>query len=147
MPRMDHIALEVADMDAAIAFYTGPIGLTLISEQTDPVHHERFAFLAFEGVSLELLQALDENNAPIPFAPPQRRRSLCPHLAIATNDLDNTLDQLRQSAVEIVKGPLEIPNQVRWLYAADPDGNILEFVQWTQRVYFLDRAKEERQCQ
>jgi hypothetical protein len=37
---------------------------------------------------------------------------------------------LRDQAIAIVKGPLEIPGKVRWLYAADPDKNVIEFVQW-----------------
>ena len=39
---------------------------------------------------------------------------------------------LREKQVTVLKGLLEIPGMVRWLYAADPDGNVLEFVQWLQ---------------
>ena len=131
MQRLDHVALEVSDMAAAIAFYTSVIGLELMSCQTDDEHHERFAFLAMEGGNLELLQPLDDTNAPLPFAPIEHRRSLCPHLALAADDLDAVAERLQKAGVPIVKGPLEIPGMVRWLYAADPDGNLLEFVQWT----------------
>jgi catechol 2,3-dioxygenase-like lactoylglutathione lyase family enzyme len=130
MQRLDHVALEVSRMDTAIAFYTGPIGLRLLSDQTEMEHHERFAFLELEGGNLELLQALDDTNAPIPFTPAEQRRSLCPHLALVAENLDEAIARLREANVEIVKGPLEIPGQVKWLYATDPDGNILEFVQW-----------------
>jgi predicted enzyme related to lactoylglutathione lyase len=50
-------------------------------------------------------------------------------LALQVEDLDRTLDQLAVEGIPIVRGPLEIPGVVRWLYAADPDGNVIEFCQ------------------
>ena len=35
--------------------------------------------------------------------------------------------------IPVVKGPMEIPGMVRWVYTHDPDRNIIEFVQWTER--------------
>jgi hypothetical protein len=35
---------------------------------------------------------------------------------------------------------MEIPGMVRWLYAADPDGNVLEFVQWLQPEKTVNQA-------
>lgn len=128
--QLDHVALEVADLDAAIAFYTEKIGLRLQFRQLDETHHEAFAYLELAGGNLELLQSLDADNQPKPFSPPARRESNCPHLAIGVEDMDALLGQLRDNGIPLIKGPLEIPGQVRWYYLADPDGNILEFVQW-----------------
>lgn len=128
--RLDHVALEVADLDAAIAFYTKKIGLRLQFRQLDETHHEAFAYLELAGGNLELLQSLDADNQPKPYTRPARRASNCPHLAIGVEDMDALLGQLRDNGIPLIKGPLEIPGQVRWCYLADPDGNILEFVQW-----------------
>lgn len=130
MFRLDHIALRVSDMDASIAFYTEKLGLPLVSDQVDPAHHERFAFLELEGGNIELLQVLDENNAPAAYTPPEPDTALCPHVAITTPDLAVAAMRLERQGVRIAKGPLEIAGQVRWLYALDPDGNVLEFIQW-----------------
>ena len=59
-------------------------------------------------------------------------QSYCPHLAFESDDIHATGQDLREKQVTVLKGPLEIPGMVRWLYAADPDGNVLEFVQWLQ---------------
>ena len=32
--------------------------------------------------------------------------------------------------ISLLKGPLAIPDKVRWCYLADPDNNVIEFVQW-----------------
>lgn len=126
----DHVAFRVSDMEAALRFYEETVGLKRLSCQTDEEHHERFAFLELGGGNLELLQYLDESNRPLPYVKPVVEAPYCPHLALRVDDLDALGRQLAARGAAIVKGPLEIPGQVRWLYIADPDNNILEFVQW-----------------
>lgn len=122
----DHVAFEVSDLDAAIEFYAGAFGMQLMFKEVDPEHGEAFAFFALDGGNLELLQKL---GAPLarrtPPAPPW-----CPHLALKTDDLDGVEQMLQLHDVPVLKGPLEIAGKVRWLYCSDPDGNIIEFVQW-----------------
>jgi catechol 2,3-dioxygenase-like lactoylglutathione lyase family enzyme len=130
MLKLDHVAVEVSDLDASMAFYGQKLGLELMFCQLDAEHHERFAFFKLAGGNLELLQSLDDQNHPIPFPKQAPRRSNCPHVAIGTGDLDAVLQLLEAEGIPLLKGPLEIPGQVRWLYASDPDGNIIEFVQW-----------------
>ncbi|MDX9974851.1 MAG: VOC family protein [FCB group bacterium] len=130
MLKADHIAFAVSDLDRAIRFYTEALGLRLMFRKLDEEHHEAFAFLELDGANLELLQALDENNNPIACNPAPPREPYCPHLALATPNLDDTCAILRDHNVPLLKGPLEIPNSVRWLYLADPDNNVIEFVQW-----------------
>ncbi len=130
MHRLDHVALRVADLDAAIAFYTEKIGLRLMFLELDPDHHEAFAFLELDGGNLELLQMLDEQNRPLPFTPSVPTPPYCPHVALGVDDLDAVLEKAQREGLALLKGPLEIPGKVRWLYLADPDQNVLEFVQW-----------------
>ena len=42
MPRLDHVALRVADLDASIVFYTETIGLPFMFRELDAAHHEAF---------------------------------------------------------------------------------------------------------
>lgn len=130
MLTLDHVAIEVSDMDASIAFYTQKLGLELMFDKTDVEHHERFAYLKLNGGNLELLQALDESNQPKPFLPMALRASNCPHIALRTDNLDALILKVAKENIPVLKGPLEIPEQVRWVYLLDPDKNILEFVQW-----------------
>jgi methylmalonyl-CoA mutase C-terminal domain/subunit len=129
MLKLDHAAIEVSDLDGAIKFYTETLGLELMSNKVDPIHHEAFAFLRLDGGSLELLQCLDDENQPKRFVRQIVRASNCPHLAIGTDDVDALVERLKRERIRILKGPLEIPGDVRWVYALDPDDNILEFVQ------------------
>jgi catechol 2,3-dioxygenase-like lactoylglutathione lyase family enzyme len=130
MWTQDHAAVRVADLDAAIRFYAGALGMKLLFREVDTEHHEAFAFLEVVGGNLELLQLLDEDNRPAPYTRPLVGPPYCPHLALKLADLDALVALLDRERIPIVKGPLEIPDRVRWLYIADPDGNIVEFVQW-----------------
>jgi lactoylglutathione lyase len=130
MLKADHFAFAVSDLDRAIRFYTETLGLRLMFRRLDEEHHEAFAFLELDGGNLELLQALDVENRPLPFTAPTLREPYCPHLALGCEDLDSVCARLNEKGITVLKGPLEIPGSVRWLYLADPDNNVLEFVQW-----------------
>ena len=130
MPRLDHVALQVSDLDHAIVFYRDVLGFPLRSRQRDEAHGEDFAYFTLDGGDLELLQCLDPqaSHAAIPRIAP--REPFCPHVAIGVDDLDAALSHLESQGINPLKGPLEIPGQVRWLYFADPDNNVIEYVQW-----------------
>ena len=130
MLRLDHVAIQVSDMQASIAFYTEKLGLRLMSHQVDQEHGEAFAFLELEGGNLELLQLLDDQGVPAPFTPPEITKPYCPHLAFGSDNLDKELARLKQQGIPILAGPLEIPGRVRWLYFCDPDNHVLEAIQW-----------------
>ena len=130
MPKVDHFAFEVSDIDKSISFYTEILGLKLLFKQLDEVHHEIFAFLELDGGNLELLQALDKDNEPTFFKKHEIKQPYCPHIAIKTENMEKLISKLESKRVTIIKGPLEIPGKVKWVYVSDPDSNIIEFVQW-----------------
>ena len=128
--QVDHFAFRVSDLDKAIKFYQDILGLKLLSKTVDEVHHEAFAFFELAGGKLELLQLLDKNNNAAGFKKRKIEQSFCPHLAIMAKNLDQLVSDLSEKKVNVVKGPMEISGQVKWLYIADPDNNIIEFVEW-----------------
>ena len=130
MPRLDHVALQVSDMDASIEFYTEVLGLPLLFKKADSDHNEVFAFLELEGGNLELLALTDSHGNVVPRELPPIEKPYCPHVALGTDDIDAVVAELQAKGIPLVDGPLIIPGQVRWLYLADPDNNIIEYVQW-----------------
>ena len=128
--RADHVAFRVADLDVAIDFYTRSLGLELLDRQVDREHGEAFAFLDLDGCRIELIMLLDENGDPVAHSPPSPTEPFCPHVALAVSDVDAALDKVVKAGARYLKGPMELPGEVRWAYAADPDGNVIELVQW-----------------
>ena len=125
MIKLDHVAVEVSNLEAAIDFYEQKIGLKFLFKKVDKAQGEAFAYLEMEGGRLELLQSLRLKKIRA-----TENQTFCPHIAFASNDIYATEQQLRKKQVLILKEPMEFAGTVRWLYAADLDGNVLEFVQW-----------------
>ena len=65
MLRNDHTAFRVRDLDRALDFYTGILGMRFLFRETDEAHGEAFAYLELEGGNLELLQSLDGTMPPV----------------------------------------------------------------------------------
>jgi lactoylglutathione lyase len=130
MTRNDHTAFRVSDLDAAIRFYTESLGLRMLFRKVNPEVGEAYAILELEGGNLELIQTLDR-----PFVRPKVEPPYCPHLALGTDDMEKTLAMVRAKSVEIVQGPLEIAGEEKWLYISDPDGNIIEYIEWGGRQH------------
>jgi len=125
MLRLDHVAVPVSDMEAALQFYGEKLGLKFMFREVDPVEQEDFAYFELEGGNLELLKSLAH-----PFDKPDIKPPYCPHLALATSDMNATLRLIQERGLRLIKGPLKIEGKVTWLYIADPDNNVIEFVQW-----------------
>jgi catechol 2,3-dioxygenase-like lactoylglutathione lyase family enzyme len=128
MLRLDHVALPVSDMEAALHFYGEVLGLKFMFHEVDPVQQEDFAFFELDGGNLELLKSLAH-----PLEKPEIKPPYTPHLALATSDMAATLQMLQTQELRLLKGPMKIEGKVTWLYIADADNNVIEFVQWLDR--------------
>jgi catechol 2,3-dioxygenase-like lactoylglutathione lyase family enzyme len=126
MGQFDHVAFQVASMDAAIQFYVEKLGFALASRAVNQEEMEEFAFVTLGDLRLELIQELN----PAVYQKPSIKPPYCPHLAIETDDMERAVARLRDKEVSIIRGPLVIEGEVTWVYFADPDNNVLEYVQW-----------------
>ena len=126
MVKNDHMAFRVSNMDQAIQFYTQTLGLRLLFRNINADVQEDYAILELEGGNLELIQRLDGE----PFEAPEIKPPYCPHLAFATDDMDETLKMIQEKHIPVVKGPLEIEGAEKWIYIHDPDNNVIEYIQW-----------------
>ncbi len=126
MGQFDHVAFQVGNMDAAIRFYVEKLGFTLSSRAVNQEEREEFVFVALGDLRLELIQDLSQAAHQKPTIKPP----YCPHLAIKTDSMEQAVAHLREKDVPILRGPLVIEDEVTWVYFADPDNNVLEYVQW-----------------
>ncbi|MCU1357858.1 MAG: lactoylglutathione lyase [Acidimicrobiales bacterium] len=104
-----HVSLNVTDVDAALAFYTGILGLTVRDDRPD---------FGFGGAWLDVGgQQVHLIAAPTP-------QNLGQHLAIQVADLDATIAELRAEGVEVTDGSPVGPG--RQAFLVDPSGNAVE---------------------
>ncbi len=128
MPKTDHFAFRVSDLDASIRFYTESLGLRLLFRNVNREEGEAYGFLDLEGGNLELIQTIGA-----PYNSPAIEPPYCPHLALETDDLAGVLARIRAAGIRVVKGPLEIVGKEKWLYISDPDNNVIEYIQWVAK--------------
>ncbi len=108
-----HVSVNVPDVDRALPFYTGVLGLTQRSDRPD---------FGFGGAWLDA--GSQQQVHLIEAKPPP---DFGQHLALAVGDLGATVEELRGSGVEVTD-PVEVgPGYQAFLH--DPDGNMIELYQ------------------
>jgi lactoylglutathione lyase len=145
MRAIDHVGLTVTDLDRAVEFWCGRLGLRLLHRaiETDP---DIASLIGEDSVELEIVD-LDAGDGRIielikyirPAGRPVRARSSDPgscHIALRVDDLDAALERLEGSeARQISRRPVLLHDPggawdgVACCYIADPDGIIVELVQ------------------
>ena len=123
--QMDHCGFQVRNMDAAIKFYSEKLLFKLDYRAINAAQREEYAFLSLGKARLELIQDLENE-----YVPPAIKKPYCPHFCIEIDDMDKAVSNLQAMNIKIVKGPLKIDNEETWIYFADEDNNIVEYIQW-----------------
>jgi glyoxylase I family protein len=107
-----HVSINVTDVQAALDFYTGVLGLT---QRTDrPDFGLGGAWLDVGGQQVHLIEA------PVP----ERRGQ---HFALRVDDLDAAVAELRAKDIEIADPKPVGTGRQTFLY--DPSGNMVELNQ------------------
>jgi catechol 2,3-dioxygenase-like lactoylglutathione lyase family enzyme len=141
------IAITVDDLDRSVAFYTGVLGFTRISErevagapyeQLEGIFGLRIrsARLALRDEQIELQEYLVPKGRPFPNDSRSNDRWF-QHIAIITSDMDRAYARLRSNHVRYASSePQRLPDWnanaagIRAFYFRDPDGHYLEILQF-----------------
>lgn len=114
--RLNHVALQVRDIERSMAFYHYDLGLPLLPR---PNFKFKGAWIGLgEGHSLHLIEGLDK---PVHQAP---RGS---HFALGVDKLEPFVQMAEEKDLNVVKGPKQRPDGVWQLFIADPDGYVIEW--------------------
>jgi catechol 2,3-dioxygenase-like lactoylglutathione lyase family enzyme len=119
-PEIDglhHVALEVTDMDVAISFYCGVVGLREV-ETPENVLKQGIHWLGLpEGKMLHLIS--------VSKTVPHDRG----HLALSVRNAHAWREYLIANGVELVEPKVKLYSAER-VFVRDPAGNLVEFVRW-----------------
>jgi methylmalonyl-CoA/ethylmalonyl-CoA epimerase len=101
---LDHIGIQVADLDAAIQLFGAMFGY---AQATAPVHNTRqsvrVVFLEKDGsLPLKLFQKVDTEGAPVAT---RGGAATLHHLAFRTGDMNATLQQMEGAGARILVPP------------------------------------------
>ena len=117
--HLDHLVLTVSDIDKAITFYVGLLGM-------EEIHfsNQRIA-LRFGNQKINLHQA-DTPTSPKAKRPTIGSADLC---LIVDTPLETVMQELAEKNISLVEGVVErtgATGKLRSLYIYDPDGNLVE---------------------
>jgi catechol 2,3-dioxygenase-like lactoylglutathione lyase family enzyme len=125
--RFSHVVIAVSDIDRALAFYRDVLGMDVVFEQDlsgQPFSGRAVGGL-LGGVSVELLCLSPRSSGPVSGAGPVGVQLI----SLSVPDVDAAHRVLAASAGAVVGKPFDVDG-VRMFFLTDPDGTVIEFVQF-----------------
>ncbi|WP_433735816.1 VOC family protein [Pseudomonas putida] len=138
---IDHVGMNVPDIDAATRFFFELLGAQVISDispgsipdQWKKQFHwhkssnlQRFVMLQTAGgAKLELFQY---RGTEMNRMQPHGDDAGASHVALRTDDIDRSLALLKSRNVTILSEPITNPDGIRWFYFQTPWGSQIELV-------------------
>lgn len=120
--KLEHVALNLSDPQAAAAWYTEQLGLRLVKANDEaPFEH----FLSDEGGSL--LEFYNNPAGDLPDYAAMNPFTL--HLAFSAADLEAVFEQLLAAGATAAGDILQTPAGDRLVFLRDPWGVALQLVQ------------------
>jgi len=113
--------MRVSDMDHTIAFYQHVLGLDVVERKVSP-RGSHLAFLAVPN-SEELIELCS-----FPSSGPVTVQEDLVHLAFEVDNLDQTIEALKEKHVPITDGPTQTSSGSRFIFIDAPDGYEVELI-------------------
>jgi ureidoacrylate peracid hydrolase len=110
--RLHHLLLEVADLDASLAFYTGVLGFAV--RKREPFRDGRDLVVTEQGLGLVGGRNGDRNGLE--------------HLCFGARGVDALAEKAAKAGYRIIRGPGPGPYG-HTVYIEDPDGNQVELAE------------------
>ncbi len=99
MKRIDHVAVVVSDLEAALAFYRDALHLEVMSIQRLPEQGVRAAFLSAGESTIELLEPVDPETGVARFL--EKHGEGVHHICFEVENIAAAIRQLQAGGAEI----------------------------------------------
>ena len=105
--KINHVAIVVQDIDAALNFWEQTFGLKLDHVEDVPSQKSKVAFLPLGESEIELVQPTTSDSGLANFL--EKRGEGMHHICIEVSDIDATLAELKSKGVRLIN---EIPEEL-----------------------------------
>ena len=126
-----HTSIRTSNMARSIDFYTKLLGLTVVSRREITQNNAEIAFLQdpqAKGATLELTFYRDQKK----FSQPAYEDRLFDHLAFEVEDMNQTVQAMRNAKVTITDEPFKLGATGSLIaFVEDPDGTLIELIERT----------------
>lgn len=138
--QLAHASFKVSDMAAAVDFYCNGLGFTDKFELPDEQGRPWIKYLEIRpGQFLELFYDHDDS----PKATHGYDLNGYLHLSLEVPDIEATKRELQAKGLPVNSAVKFGPDQSYQLWSADPDGNQIEFMQYTPDSFQLHGRPED----
>ena len=127
--RLNHVAIAVPDLAAAVASYQGALGATVSAPQDEPEHGVRVVFVELPNTKVELLEPLGES--PIAGFLQKNPSGGIHHLCYEVEDIHAARDRMVSEGARVL-GDVKIGahgKPVLFLHPKDFQGTLVELEQ------------------
>lgn len=126
--RLHHVAVEVSNLDAAIAWYEDYLEFTFERRFRLEEAQIEIAYLSTSAVRIELLRrGVDRRSASSGGAAEPAQRM---HICFDVDDIEAAADELRRRGIRLAQEPRFIePANLKNCWIEDLEGNLIEFVE------------------
>ncbi len=98
--RINHVAIVVEDLDAALRFWRDALGLPLSKTEENPGEHVDIAFLPLGESEIELLEPTDPDSGIGKYL--AKKGQGMHHLCVEVDDIDAVIARLTGHGVEMI---------------------------------------------
>jgi methylmalonyl-CoA/ethylmalonyl-CoA epimerase len=124
--KIDHVAVVVEDIDAALTFWRDTLGLTLDHVEDVPSQASKVAFLPIGESEIELVQPTVSDTGLAKYL--EKRGEGMHHLCIETDDIEGILSDLKEKGVRLInEEPLTLPGRkMAFIHPKASNGVLIE---------------------
>jgi methylmalonyl-CoA/ethylmalonyl-CoA epimerase len=132
--KINHVAIVVEDIDAALDFWQQTFGLRLDHVEEVPSQKSKVAFLPLGESEIELVQPTTTVSGLANFL--EKRGEGMHHICIEVEDIDAALAELKSKGVRLINEvPEELPGRkMAFIHPKAANGVLVELYQLTGRA-------------
>ncbi|HSR46523.1 MAG TPA: methylmalonyl-CoA epimerase [Anaerolineales bacterium] len=131
--RIDHVAIVVEDIEAALGFWRDSLGLPLTHVEDVPDQESVVAFLPTGESEVELVKPTSETSGVARFL--SRRGPGIHHICFEVTDLEACLDRLAEAGVRLInRDPIlgTAGKRIAFIHPESTHGVLVELYELTQ---------------
>lgn len=127
---LDHIAIAVSDIEAAIARFAEDFGIPMSGREDVPTEQTRTAFFPLEGTRIELIHPMD-GKGPVAASLAKRGEGMH-HICFRTDDVVGDMERLKAKGYRFLSDapkPGAHGTQVVFIHPKSCGGVLIELAQ------------------
>ena len=130
--KINHVAIVVQDIDAALNFWEQTFGVELDHVEDVPSQKSKVAFLPLGESEIELVQPTTIDSGLANFL--EKRGEGMHHICIEVEDIDAALAELKSKGVRLINDvPEELPGRkMAFVHPKAANGVLVELYQLTE---------------